>query len=284
MTEEVNTELPPEEGTSELPAVEGQTSEQPEHSEAESTAMEKGWSNDKEKFAEVNPDKRWVSAEEYLDRESFFDKISSQSHKIQNLEKSMTELMTHNQDLETKTYDQAVRDTEIRLDRAAEEGDPDEYTKAKEEYKVAVNNVPKPTEVTPEPVSQEVVAFQDRNKSWFNATTTENQVMSQAAVGLEQLAGLEHPEYTDNQKLDYVEKKIKVLYPHRFENVQRDKPTLVANVDKTESGNSKSKPRVSYNELTSTQKDVYKTFVEHFGKDKSTQYLDQIADIYGVQK
>lgn len=104
ITEEAPTETPTTEPTDQLTA-------------AEQEAMEKGW----------NPEgvegKRNLSAEEFLDRESFFDEIHKLKREVRTQKEMVDALKQHNSQVSEKAYEKAVRDLKAQKRVAASNED-----------------------------------------------------------------------------------------------------------------------------------------------------------------
>lgn len=96
--------------------------EAPEVSETEQQAMSLGWKPEEE-FKADNPNKKWRTAEDFMDRKSLFDKIDDQHRKIRDLERGMKSFAEHNAKVEQMAYDRAVKDLKAQKKEALAEGD-----------------------------------------------------------------------------------------------------------------------------------------------------------------
>jgi len=123
MTEEVNLDTLHEEVTAAVAGtpIEGEAAQEaveaPEYSEAEQVAIDKGW----------NPEgvegKRNLSAEEFLDRESFFDEIHKLKREVRTQQQMVDALKQHNTTISEKAYEKAINDLKSQKVQAADNED-----------------------------------------------------------------------------------------------------------------------------------------------------------------
>lgn len=193
-----------------------------EFSDIEKKAMEMGW-----KPGYKGED--FVSAKEYVDRGSFFKKISSQNQKIEQLELTVKDLVNLNKKIEQVTRENTIKELEAKRDAAIQTADLDEFHRVQKQ----IDEVK-----SPEPVKQdakepftptpEILDFQAKHKDWLNHDNQENSKMTSFAIAYEASLAKAHPEYTEKQVLAEIEEIVKKTFPHRFENPNKEKPALVA--------------------------------------------------------
>lgn len=259
-------------------------------SETEKQAMAQGW-RPKEEFDDASG-KEFVSAGEFLRRGELFEKIDSQKHKIQKLEKMFEELGTHVKSVKEEAYKKAISDLETQRLQAIREGD-EKQTLAIEQKQIAEQQKlidlqklelskeqdtdTKADSKSIEPVNklkpedeQAAKSFMDRNSFWFNNTSSDNVMMVNFAMTAENMLAHTNPELTAAQRLERVEADIRKRFPEKFENSRRNDPSPV--VTKSTTTASKSSNRLSHR-LTPQQKSM----AENLVKLKAYSSLDEYA-------
>jgi len=192
-------------------------------SELEEKALKKGW-QPKNKFD--GKEENWVNAKEFLFREDFKEKMNFQNKKLEKLEnlnlkltklleKQETSKIKNEADQILRLKREAIENQDVNLAETYEK----QYYDLQKEFSSPENTAPSPT--------PEVLSFIERNKDWFNDTTTENQDMKDFAVLVDTKFMQHFPDWTEEKRLQQVEEKIKKTFPHRFENTNRNRPPQV---------------------------------------------------------
>ena len=139
------------------------------YSEAEQEAIDKGW----------NPEgvtgKRNLSAEEFLDRESFFDEIHKLKREVRSQKQMVDALQQHNTTISEKAYEKAIKDLKSQKVQAADNEDLgaiiqidekiEELRDAREQGK-ASTQTESATPYTPQDWGNAYEDFVDKN-SWY---------------------------------------------------------------------------------------------------------------------
>lgn len=180
------------------------------------------------------------SPEQFVKDGSFFKKINELKRESEETKKMVRQLAEHNAKLEKASYEKALRELQAEKDKAVENADSARYKAIEARQKEVAQQMDqvKPTDLNPIEISQELLNWQEENKSWFNNQTDENLEMAEAANFIDQRIAKQAQErgtkLTQSEQLKMVTDKIKRLYPHRFENAEQSKPKLVASSTATE--------------------------------------------------
>lgn len=214
-----------------------ETQIQPQHSESELKAIEQGWNPDKDAYEKANPGKKWRPAEDYIERGELYDTIHNlkrtvdgQKEKFETLERTYQKVREH-------TKAQVERDLRKQLKDASDIGDIDAVNRITDEI-VNVktqSDDDKPEQKTnpnnlPEPVVQEIKAFEQRNSHWFTRDPVdfEKYAVSSDAFHYEDMLARTRPDLPITQRFELVEKYIKAKYPTKFVNPNQSRPSTVA--------------------------------------------------------
>ncbi len=183
------------------------------------------------------PDKK--TPEQFVKDGSFFRKIDEQKKEIDSLKKLFKESEERYIKFEKAKKSQIIQELQDKKLKAVEEGDKDAFLGIDEKIRVEfdeLNKLDKPLntdeiKTTPE-VVPEIKEFMDRNKTWFNLETPENQLMAKTADGLAAVvaeeARINGEDIDISEQLRRVEERIKTIFPKRFENTNKKKPSMVA--------------------------------------------------------
>lgn len=255
--------------------------ETPEFTEVEKKAMELGWK------ADYKGDDA-VDADEYVKRGSFFKKIATQKREIEDLKVKFKNLASHLTKTEQSAYDRAIKDILKERDEAVDVGDRQAFeaaeqklTSKQQEMEASKDQFEKPT-VQPVEVP-EAKEWMEKNKTWFNEDTPENKEMKEAAILVDEFIGKQAKDQgktlSPAEHLNLVEKRIKQLYPERFENPNREKPAMVGK--STVSKESSKSSLVS--KLTPIQRKVAEDLVKTIPGYTLEKYAEQVNS-YGELK
>lgn len=235
----------------ELDVGEGQSVE---FSASESKAMEAGWQPKSE--WEANPDnegKKWRDADEFNDRGELFAKIDELNRKSKTAQKALNELSEHHKRVREVEFNRALLQLKAQKKVALEEGDADLLIDIDEKIadaKLAQRQITAPivTQVPPE-----LEEFAARNK-WYST----DKEMTQEADALGVAYAQRNRGVDPSEVFDYVEKRIKALYPEKFRNPNRPKTGVVDSSSSTES------PRATGGfKLTEEQERVARNFAKN---------------------
>lgn len=194
-----------------------------EYSEAEQKALDKGWK------PEGVEGKRNVSAEEFLDKESFFDRIHKLEQSQKRKDKAIEALQEFNKQTEEKAYNKAVKDLKAAKKEAARDEDLERVieideqieslTDAKAEHEAAAPAAPAHS---PEEWQDAFVSFKEGN-SWYEQSFPMTRAADTLGTGYLE----SHPTASPEDVYKHVISTIKKEFPQEFENKQRKRPAAV---------------------------------------------------------
>lgn len=262
--------------------VETEVSKEPEYSEAELRALDKGW-KPKEKWVEEGGDpNEWRSAKEFERTGEMLDHIHQQNRQIKSLRESFSALQRFHQNVEQRAYNSAIRSLKTERREAMREGEPDkveqieeQIEKTNEEFAKAQQNLQQTAQVQAEP-DPAFTAWKDRNQ-WYNS----DKLLKRAADGYGLAYFEDNPNSTPAEVLRFVETEIKKRHPEKF-GERKTSPSPVARPDKT---NSRGPGRPSSDEyqLNSQEKEVMETLIKggHTTKEKYIAELKKYDEKFG---
>lgn len=198
-------------------------------SEVEQQAYDKGW-RPKEEFQ--GPEDKWVTAETFMDRAPFFDKIDSMKRDFNSYKKQMentvNSLVEHHRrfretelaELEKRTQE-TINELKAQKIAALESNEAaavvqidDKISSLKEDLQVkkAAAQVEAATDTNQnQNTNAEFQAWVAEN-SWYNNDAELHDEADQFAIGYR----VAHPEAGFSDIVQHVEKKIRKLYPEKF--------------------------------------------------------------------
>ena len=182
----------------------------------EKEALDQGWTNDKEAF-EKKTGKVWVPAAEFNSRKSFFVKIDSLKKKNVEQEDKLLKMVAYLQEVEDRSYKKALATLQSEYEAAIKTGKVEQVTAVQakmedtqRERDIAIQKLGGTDTVAPVTPSAGVLAFQERNKTWFNKDP-ENSALVQESLQYEDYWKLKRPELDEKQLLTLVEGDMNIL-------------------------------------------------------------------------
>lgn len=252
MTEEIqNTNAEPQVEESQIE--DGQSSDTPELSEVEQRAIEMGW-KPKSQFSGDEAD--FIDAKEFVSRKPLFDRIEHQSRELKEVRKALKALSDHHQKVKETEYKAALEELKQEKRRALESGDADKLIEiddriAEEKARQVVSEREDKTQTNqPHP---EFVNWVKQN-TWY-ANDAEMRI-SADQIGTAYAAA--HPELDPNEVLKYVKERIRKVYPEKFQNPNKERPSAVEGSSNAPTRSSRSRDDFV---LTDEERRVMNTFV-----------------------
>ena len=239
---------------------------EPQLSAAEEKAMDQGWVPQDQ--WEGDPD-QWRPAKEFLDRGELFKKIEDQNRTIKEFKRALDDLKGHHAKTRETEYARALQSLKTQKKTALEDGDADsvirlddqiDLVKAEQSKLQVQDAVQQPTQVDPE-----FTSWVDKN-SWYES----NQPMRAYADALGR--DLAFKGLTPSAVLKEVERQVKMEFPNKFTNPNRNKPGSVEG-----STNKGGKSGDSYT-LSDDERRVMQRFVRT-GVMTEKEYIDQLKQI-----
>lgn len=254
-------------------STENTESKETELSDVEKRALEMGW-RPREEFDGEDSD--FIDAKEFVSRRPLFDKIERQSHEIKEVRKALKALTEHHQKVKEAEFKNAIEFLKSEKKKALEDGDADRLIEiddkiAEAKAKEIVANKEQATQAqTPHPNFVQWV----QDNPWYVSDNELRMVADQ--IGTSYAAS--NPEVAPDEVLQYVKRRVKKLYPEKFTNPNRERPSAVEGSSTAPTRDSKSRDTF---ELTEDEKRVMNTFVRA-GILTKEQYIADLKKIKGA--
>jgi hypothetical protein len=241
----------------------------PKLSAAEEKAMEQGWVPQDQWEGEPE---QWRPAKEFLDRGELFKKIEDQNRTIKEFKRALDDLKGHHSKTREVEYARALEALKMQKQSAIEEGDgaaviklDDQIDLVKDEQQRLKIQNNQPTE---EVINPEFSNWVEKNK-WYE--TSEPMKAYADALGRNLAASGLSP----SAVLLEVEKQVKLEFPNKFTNPNRNKPGAVEG-----SSNKGGKGNDSFS-LSDEERRVMQRFVRT-GAMSEKEYIAELKRIKGV--
>jgi len=245
------------------------TAPAPELSPTEQKAMEAGWVPQDQ--WEGDPD-QWRPAKEFVDRGELFKKIEDQNRTIKEFKRALDDLKGHHAKTRETEYARALQVLKSQKKTALEEGDADSVIKLDDQIDLVKEQqtlLKQRNDIVQEPtIDPEFTAWVDKNK-WYDT----NQPMRAYADALGR--DLAFKGLTPSAVLQEVEKNVKLEFPNKFTNPNRNKP---GSVEGSSNKGGKGDSSVS---LSEEERRVMQRFVRT-GVMSETEYIKELNRIKGA--
>lgn len=224
--------------------------------------------------------------EQFLNDGKFINQISSLSKENKQLVKHQNEMASHIMrltnllnDRETKTLDRESVHLREALKEAYQDGDDfriDFYEKEIEKIKdqkqrlESFNKPEKPT--TPE-LSEDALAFHQRNQHWLKDTSAEGRMMHAYAAARD--PELSSYGYSAAEVAQQIESELQQRFPHRFNRTAQRKPAAAKVTAGTERRAPRRQSTIKFSELNAAQQDAARYF-ESMGLMTKEEYIKQL--------
>lgn len=239
---------------------------QPQSSKYEQQALDLGWRPQEEWTGDPED---FVDAKEFVQRKSFFDRISTQSAEIKELKKTLNEFSDHFRKVEDYTRKQVLEELRAAKKNALEEGNADEVlrideaiidfkTHEKEMERQKAEKEAKGAQPTGE-LNPSFVQWQQRN-SWY----TQDPEMTRFADTYARGVVAANPDADRLEILADVEREVKARFSDKFKNRNRTAPAAV------EGSTGGAKPKTTKLDATPEELAAARRFVK-IGAYKSEQ-------------
>lgn len=260
MAEEIKVEVPPN--------TEPQVQE-PKLSAVEEKAMDAGWVPEDQ--WEGDPE-QWRPAKEFLDRGELFKKIEDQNRTIKEFKRALDDLKGHHAKTRETEYARALAALKDQKKTALEEGDAAAVIKLDDQIDLVKDEQQKLKQVDSQPtvdnVNPEFTSWVDKNK-WYET----NEPMKAYADALGR--SLAFKGLSPSAVLQEVEKQVKIEFPNKFTNPNRNKPGAV---EGSSNKGGKGSAEVS---LSDDERRVMQRFVRT-GVMSEKEYIAELRKIKGV--
>jgi hypothetical protein len=207
----------------------------PKYTDTELAAMAKGW-KPQDKFDKSG--KKYLTAEEFIDRGELYESLSHQKKENKKLQESIKEILELNKRQAELSLKDRVNYFQQQRNAAIDLGSKVDFEKYDTEYEASKKELErvsgKQTTTddqeklpTPQQHHPAVAEFVQRNNSWFYKEGEENVRMTKFVQSKEVYLRNNHPEWSDEKCILEAERSVKDLFPHRFENVNRSRKPSV---------------------------------------------------------
>jgi len=245
-----------------------------EPSAVEKRALEMGW-RPKEEFDGEEED--FIDATEFVRRKPLFEKIDSVGKELRETRKALKALQEHHAKVKEAEFKHALEQLRNEKKQALEEGDADKLIDIDERIADA-----KVRQVQEE--RQQVQAAQAphpnfvqwvQKNTWYKEDAELRAISDQIGAAY----AVANPDVEPDQVLKYVEGRVKKLYPDKFRNPNKDRPSAVEG--RTTSTASKSKgDSISDYPLTDEERKVMMSFVRQ-GVMTKEEYITDLQRVKG---
>lgn len=239
----------------------------------EDRAKAQGW-RPKEEW-EGEPDK-WVSAETFVAKGELIEKIESLGKKLKDSEKAVKLLTEHNKKVKEAEFKRAVEYLKAQKKQAYSDGDIDKIVEIDEKLAEVKQKASEQKEEEITSSSESTPQMHPTFKQWVsdNSWYSNDEEMKTDADIFGNAYAANNPDKTPEQVLEYVTKRIKRMYPEKFQNLKRKE---ASNVELD--GTRKTVQKDSF-DLTDEERRAMNTFVNQ-GILTKEQYIEQIKTIRG---
>lgn len=256
----------------ETPEVEELPDITPEDALDEERAMAAGW---KPKDQWEGDPKKWVPADEFNRRGELFGKIDSLSHDLRETKKVLRLMQDHHAKVAEVEYERALKTLKEQKRRAMIEGDTDAVVDIDDRI-IDMKAARKANEDAPQEQRQTVdprfVQWTERN-GWYNQ---DNELRAFAdEVGLAHARA--NPDKAPEDVLKYVEQRVRRVYPDKFTNPNRSRPSAVAGREAQGGGGRKQDDF----QLTEDERKVMNALVKE-GVMTKDEYIADIKKVRGA--
>jgi len=237
---------------------------------AEEKARDLGWVDQEEWVEQGNSEEDWITHQEFNRRGELFDKIAKQNKRIKQMEATMFEFKKHHDKVAETSYKKALEDLKAQKIEAMENGEFSQVADIDEQL-ADLKTKSKETTDTSDAAFME---WRSEN-SWYDDDPVLREEADIIAAGYL----TRNQDKTVSDAGEFVTEKIKKMYPEKFRNNNRTKPTAVGSSGTTTiptkpAGNSKLK-----RELTSDEKKLGNEFVRQGLFKNLNEYKDDLAKL-----
>lgn len=245
---------------------------EPELSEVEVKAMEKGWVPEDQ--WEGNPDD-WRSAKEFMDRSSFFEKISNQNREIYQLKEDIRAAREHLQKLHKAQGSTTVTKLEQQKVEALEQGNYDDVVKIEKEIREAekVSEEPEVPDAVREGANDPLFTEWLNDNPWYNDDQERRIFADSFGISFRQ----NNPNATPEEVYEHVTKAVKRTFPDKFNSPRTEAQTTQTNNQTRPTSTKKTSSGFTPNDLSEDQTRVGRRFVKLGLYDNLQAYVDDLA-------
>lgn len=247
-----------------------------EPSAVEQKAIEMGW-RPKEEFDGDEAD--FITAEEFVRRKPLFDKIDTVGRELREAKKALKALQAHHAQVREAEYKRALEDLRTQKKEALREGNEDRLVEIDEQ----IAEIKAEEKITQREQAQQAsaphpafVQWVESNK-WYQSDAELRAVADQIGSAY----AVANPDLHPDDVLAYTAKRVKKLYPEKFQNPNKSRPTVVEGGSSSVAVKPSSKAEDTF-ELTEDERRVMNTFVRNNLMTKE-DYIAELKRVKGVK-
>lgn len=182
-------------------------------------ARSKGWKPLEEYTGEAAD---WVDAKEFLGRERLFNTIHDQRREIKKLEKDISAISKHFENMEKAAYTRALNELKAKQAVAVEEQDVSAVKETTEQIaELTKQHAEQKQSQTQQGESPEFVQWRQDNE-WFEKDSE----MREDAIAIGVGYAAKNLDKSQEEVLRYVTEKVKKIYPEKFKKPVRKEPVV----------------------------------------------------------
>jgi hypothetical protein len=265
---------------------------QEQHKElVDNKARTKGWRPLEEWHGEPED---WVDSREFLGREPLFDRIQDLKNQLhqnsQKFDKEFQVMANHFAQMRDIEYKRALAELKGQIAIAKDEKDVDtvetlttQLAAVEQERKITTQATQAATQPTSNADPEKFRQWKIKNE-WFDKDTELQDEAMSMGIGY----SARHPTKSQDEVYAYVEKRIKQIYPEKFQSMDnQDEGETKQVASAVEGGSTGKKPlgakkgKLSVGDLDEREKEVMKTFIKR-GVLTQEKYLEDLAKARGL--
>jgi hypothetical protein len=215
----------------------------------------------------------WVSAREFLSRQSFFDKIKEQRNEIRSLKTDIQLMGQHFSQMKEVEYKRALSTLKSDRKEATASGNIDKAESISDQItEIETQRKQTTTQTQPQQGAEEFEQFKQRNK-WYNSDSDLTKRANAVGIGYANM----NPQATPNEVLAYVEEAMRPsVQPKR---VVAPASPEAGGINQAGRG---SKNKLSEGDLSPMQQKIMNTLIQRGIKTKD-EYLTELTQAESVK-
>lgn len=244
----------------------------------EQEATQHGW-KPKEQF--TDEDKRWIPAEEFMERQSFFNKINSLTKEVKTLRGELTVVSEHHARVKEDAYKKALNDLKAAKTKALE----DDNAKAVVEIDDMIADVKQQQTNIRQMPNPQIQHMQDiyttwtENNSWYN----QDEELHDFADAQGLVVRNKNPDLSYEEILNKVAERVKKQFPEKFggRKAVPPQPNNQTSAEATSSVVQKSGSKIRESDLPEDARKVMNVLIKRIPGYTKEKYLEEYSKIAG---
>ena len=257
-----------EEQQKEVPETPEESSE--ELSETEQKAREMGWSPE----GPSDPNKRAISAEEFLDRQKLYDDLKKRGKELRQYKEELEALKESHKKIAKQSYDRALQDLKKEKKEAYDEGDTDKIVEVDEKIRQTEQERDREEQTASKQDNSEEMKEAFQNWAKENPWYENDQDLKEVADAIGHKLQAEDPNIVNDPEefLSKVTEKVKKASPEKFKGQKRQNPV------EGEKNSGGGKKKYSIKSLDEDTRRVAKRVMEATGMSEEQYMRDYLGE------